>query len=121
MAQETIYVGGGSAFATGEFNIIIIGRPSMAGRYIETLKFNGVTINERNVLEHPNKEPLNYRYGGIIFTAEINVYDNLVQLYLTNNKLDQELRERLYIDLEDFYYFWDVLDRKVLIEKIGCI
>lgn len=101
--------------AMGHYSIAI-GRPAMAGQLIKRISVKGLTRNyETLILQKKDGFFIAQEYVGKIFMADINIYDNMIQVYLTNNGYT-ELR---YSDMERFAFCWDILDRHVLTEKTG--
>lgn len=122
--NETVsVVAGYNSYACGEGTVtsglysFAEGRPAMAGEFLYSRQFNGITLNYKSVLTRFDKNYyVSQDYKNRVFKAEINVYDDLVQLRISN----YGHKELLYKSLREFCLYWNILDRRVLIEKNGC-
>lgn len=82
----------------------------------DTYRFKGVAVNWLQ----PNNAKLfkeHLVFGGGIYRAKVMVFNHGIEvLFFIGPNLTEEANFR---DVNEFTEYWDILERRVLIEKIG--
>lgn len=136
MADTLINIAEGFAISEGNNNVAIEYNAVTIGEYIEdyginpsikinikTYKFRGITLNYENIGLYRMNEHIKHQYVNVIFPAILSVYNGSVyngeRMELTIIKDTGIKHHFTYASFEEFTLFWNILDRRILIEKTG--
>lgn len=87
-----------------------------------TGKFKGVELNWL----HPHHASLKQNnsqlvFGNNIYTVLIDIFQHYVQVVFFDIQSGESVHSQTYKDMNDFLGYWNILDRRVLIEKKYCL